>query len=299
MSLRAAERGDIDRIVAMWNHAAPHDPLSADLLIENAWDDEGVAGRYVVDDGDGVQGFGLGVMRASGAGYLKMLAVAPEARRAGYGSTLLGAVESALLSKGAGSITVAGSAPNYLSPGVDDRYADGLAFLGHHGYQVTGETENMTADLTAADLETADAESRLVGQGVAVRRAEAGDQVALGALLDHFGGSWHDEVGRSMAQMPVGVHLAWRDSELLGFSAWGGNNTAAGWFGPMGTLPAARGLGIGGVLLKRCLRDLRELGFQTAVIPWVGPVPFYQAQVGAEVSARLVRMKKTIDKRSA
>lgn len=295
MSLRAAKRGDIDRIVAMWNRAAPHDPLSADLLIENAWDDAGVVGRYAIDTGDDLEGFGLGVLRAGRAGYLKMLAVAPGARRRGLGSALLGAVESALVAKGAGSITVAGSAPNYLSPGVDDRYVDGLAFLGHHGYQVTGETENMTADLRVADLDTAGAESRLDGQGVAVRRAMAGDRAALGTLLDHFGGSWHDEVARSMALTPVGVHLAWRGSELLGFSAWGGNNNAAGWFGPMGTLPAARGLGIGGVLLKRCLRDLRDLGFETAVIPWVGPVPFYRGQVGAEVSARLVRMTKTME----
>jgi mycothiol synthase len=43
----------------------------------------------------------------------------------------------------------------------------------------------------------------------------------------------------------------------------------------MGTTPPCRGLGIGRILLWRCLNDLRDAGHETAVIPWVGPIGFY------------------------
>jgi GNAT superfamily N-acetyltransferase len=33
-----------------------------------------------------------------------------------------------------------------------------------------------------------------------------------------------------------------------------------GWFGPMGTHPDLRGLGIGSILLKRCLKDMKRNG---------------------------------------
>ncbi len=282
----------------MWNHAAPHDPINEILLIEKAWEDPGVVFHEVLETDGEVQGFALGVIRkAQGdvVGYLKMLAVAPAERGAGIGSRLLKGAETALQTHGARLVRIGGSPPNYLSPGVDDRYGAGLTFLQKHGYRVSGETENMTVVLDGQDWTTDGDEAGLLRQGVTVRRAVAGDHEQLKVLANHFGGTWIDEIERALALDPVGVHLAWRGDQLLGFAAWGGNNTAAGWFGPMGTLPEARGLGIGGVLLKRCLRDLQRQGFKASVIPWVGPVGFYQRHAGANVSARLIRMEKTLD----
>jgi GNAT superfamily N-acetyltransferase len=51
----------------------------------------------------------------------------------------------------------------------------------------------------------------------------------------------------------------------------------------MGTAESARGLGIGAVLLRRCLRDLRSTGARSAEIGWVGPKRFYSLAVGAAV----------------
>jgi predicted N-acetyltransferase YhbS len=51
----------------------------------------------------------------------------------------------------------------------------------------------------------------------------------------------------------------------------------------MGTAPNAQGQGIGGVLLRRCLGDLRAAGYGEAQIGWVGPVPFYSGAVGAYI----------------
>jgi predicted N-acetyltransferase YhbS len=56
-------------------------------------------------------------------------------------------------------------------------------------------------------------------------------------------------------------------------------NREWGWFGPMGTAAAFEGRGIGRVLLRRALGDLRAAGHRTAVIPWAGPVGFYRRHV--------------------
>ncbi len=69
-----------------------------------------------------------------------------------------------------------------------------------------------------------------------------------------------------------------RDGKILAFAAWGARPQ---WFGPMGTAPEARGLGLGGVLLRRCLADQRDAGLSSAQIGWVGPLGFYARAVGA------------------
>ena len=51
----------------------------------------------------------------------------------------------------------------------------------------------------------------------------------------------------------------------------------------MGTAPAAQGLGIGSVLLRRCLADQQAAGLDSVQIGWVGPLPFYSGVVGARV----------------
>ena len=72
-----------------------------------------------------------------------------------------------------------------------------------------------------------------------------------------------------------------KDGAILGFAAYGSSRPS--WFGPMGTTAAARGRGIGSVLLRRCLADQRANGYDTAQIGWVGPMPFYSTAVGARV----------------
>ncbi|MFC7587194.1 hypothetical protein ACFQYP_28345 [Nonomuraea antimicrobica] len=49
----------------------------------------------------------------------------------------------------------------------------------------------------------------------------------------------------------------------------------------MGTAPGARGLGLGRVLLRRCLAEQRAAGQTESQIGWVGPLAFYSRAVGA------------------
>jgi len=98
-----------------------------------------------------------------------------------------------------------------------------------------------------------------------------------------FGPDWGYEAGLALAADPPALHLALLEDRLIAFAAHSTQNREWGFFGPMGTTPAARGRGIGRVLLLRCLNDLLAAGHQTAVIPWVGPISFYQEHCGAVV----------------
>lgn len=289
-----------DRLLAAWNAAAAFDPLTPALLAEklDAEPPEAAASGYAALCDGAVAGWAFGVMRPcpdGPRGVVKMLAVAPAFRRRGIGAALLAAVEARIEGAGAATIRFGESAPNYLVPGVDERCGPLLRLLEGRGYARIGDTVNMTVDLAADAFATDAEEERLAAAGIAVRRAAAGDARSLEALLVAHWPPWLPEVAAALSRRPAAVHVACGpEGAVVGFAAHDGNNVGTGWFGPMGTAPAWEGRGIGRVLLRRCLRDLCRQGLGRAVIPWVGPVAFYERHAGATVSRRFVRFEKTV-----
>jgi predicted N-acetyltransferase YhbS len=244
---------------------------------------------FVALDGDGVVGVVLGSRshRDPTVGHVDLIAVRPDRRRQGVGRALLTRMEAALVAFGAVEVALAGNPPFYAWPGIDVRYTPAICAALALGYRHDRTAWNMTADLSADDSpalrDTAAAEQRLAARGVTVRRATEADLPALVEFAQtHFGGAWGGEVAHSIGRHDAGCHLAVRDDgELLGFAAYG--SCRPSWFGPMGTAPSAQGLGIGRVLLRRCLQDQRAAGHERAQIGWVGPVPFYADTVGARI----------------
>jgi mycothiol synthase len=53
--------------------------------------------------------------------------------------------------------------------------------------------------------------------------------------------------------------------------------------GPVGTSPQVRRLGIGEVLLKRCLAEQRDRGVTTAELVWAGPLSYFSRAVNATI----------------
>ena len=214
-------------------------------------------------------------------GHVDLIAVDRAERRRGVGRALMARIEGALAGLGAGDVVLAGNPPYYAWPGIDVRYTPAICAAMALGFEQDQPAWNMTATLD--DLRpTAEAEKRLADRGITVRRAANDDVPALaGFAVDHFGtGGWADEITDSVGRDGAGCHLAARGSEILGFAAYGARPN---WFGPMGTAPAAQGLGIGSVLLRRCLADQKAAGLTAVQIGWVGPLPFYSRVVGARV----------------
>lgn len=287
-----------DDALELWNRSASHDCMSDALFREKFPEDDGVptGGALVARQSGEAMGMVVSVLRAGDdapRGYIKLLAVAPEHRRRGIGSQLLQRAEELLAALGVEEIRIAESAPNYLTPGIDARCTDALAFFRRHGYESTGKAINMLVDLVdnrpleALIAQQPPTECRLA-------RAATSDKDALLAFLAEHWPAWRSEASVALANDPPTLHLAWRGEQLVGFSAFECNNRGTSWFGPMGVAPDARKLGLGKLLLAQCLKDMAVMDFDQATIPWVGPPEFYTQTVGAKVSREFVRLSKRV-----
>jgi ribosomal protein S18 acetylase RimI-like enzyme len=299
VELRPLELADTDVVLDLWNRAAPHDPLGPALLREKIQGDDDYRPELALlaQRGSVSEGFAVAVVREQPEAiraYIKMMAVHPEGQRRGTGSRLLAVLESALSERGAQTVRLGESLPNYLVPGVDRRYEGAARFFEKHGYRRFEMACNMMAELEHDAFDTADEEAELARAGVTVRRAGAQDTAAIRDFLQRHWPPWQQEVRSSMSRRPPALHLAYRGRELLAFSAFDGNNAGSGSFGPMGTAPEARGLGIGQVLLRRCLKDIKAAGFRRAIIPWVAPTRFYEQHVAAKITRRFYRYQKEL-----
>ncbi|WP_432834328.1 GNAT family N-acetyltransferase [Dactylosporangium sp. CA-092794] len=212
-------------------------------------------------------------------GHVELLAVLPAARRHGAGAALLRAAEERLAALGATQVRLGGNPPCYAWPGIDVRYTPAVCLARRAGYRLTDTAWNMTADLTRADPEAAAAdEARLEATGAKVLPADADTPAWVRSI---WGEGWAWEVEQSLDRPGAGCYVAVRDGEILGFAAYGANRPS--WFGPMGTAPSAEGLGVGRVLLRRCLADQHAAGHTTAQIGWAGPIGFYSKAVAARL----------------
>ncbi|SIN23894.1 GNAT family N-acetyltransferase [Micromonospora cremea] len=281
----------------------PEDAVEAAAIVDALWP-RAAADRLVVGLGAyrGADLVGVLLCSVSSAdpalGHVDLVAVLPDQRRRGIGRALLERAERVLAEHGVTEVLLAGNPPYYAWPGIDVRYTPAVCTALALGYEQDRTAWNMTADLSydgsPALRSTEAAEQRLAGQGITVRRAEPTDLPALAAFArSTFGGAWDGELAGSVGRDGAGCHLAERAGELLGFAAYGSSRPS--WFGPMGTAPAAEGSGIGGVLLRRCLRDQQEAGLDRAQIGWVGPVPFYSGSAGARIERVFFLYRRTLN----
>ncbi len=225
--------------------------------------------------------------------WLRVLAVAPGARRQGAGTALLDACVAA------GARRTLDQPGNYLAPGIDVRNTETIAWLEKRGWTRTGDPRtnvllrvrgNPRVSRARADELAVAARAR----GYEIRRANIDEQPLLDAVAAEFGGAWPHELARALAYAPgahagavPGVHVARKDGAYCAFAAHDGNNAGLGWFGPTGTWPAHRGQGLGEALLVACLADVGE-EHEHCEVAWIGPRPFYEKVAGIESERQFV-----------
>lgn len=278
---------DLPGLLELCAAALPLDTFSLRLLEDRVFADP----RFDASLALGIQEAGrlaaaaVAVVRpiqdGSTSGWLKLLAVHPGHRRGGLASRLLAAIEARCARAGAARLDAIG-APYYLWPGVDVRYTPACCLLERLGWSEYRYTVNMAVDLAGQSFATDDDERRLAADGCRVARA---DQASLPAILEFIRGEWPlwaEEVPIAMLNTPASLFYLAQGPRVLAFAAYDAA-MFPGTFGPMGTDAALRGRGAGGVLLKRCLRDMKELGYPRCEIAWTGPVGFYARQVNAHI----------------
>jgi mycothiol synthase len=244
-----------------------------------------------------VIGFIQGVIKereSESVGYVKLLCVDSNYRRKGVATTLYSKVEEQIKNEGAKKIRVYESYPNYYMPGVDPFYTEAICFFERNGFKKFGDTSNLVTDLVANDFSTKEEEKKLEGEGIVCRRAKAEDKDTVLSWIDRNFAAWRGEVTEAFKNNPITLFITEVNGEIKAFSAHEVNNRGTGWFGPMGTDKSLRGKGIGGILLRKCLTDMRELGFVKAIIPWVGPIPFYMHYSNAHMDRVFWRYEKQL-----
>ena len=284
MRILEMQKGDLARVVDTI------EALPYTLKIDPAWlryrtlDDPSSPGDLLLlaeIDGE-IAGFCFGCVRNKG-GLITLFGVKPEYRRRGIATALFAEIESRLSARRVAEILVGGLGPKYFDPGVLVTSTEALSFLLHRGYQTDRISRvDMEVDLTDGDLETSEAEERLASMGIVARRA-AQSEVAAAARFakETFSEGWRFEVSRAAHSDPVPLFIALDKDRIVSFAAY--DVTGPALFGPTGTHPEYRRRGIGGILLKMCLRSLRQRGETVAEIMWVGPIGFYARAVDARV----------------
>lgn len=296
-------RSQIDEVVNLLNEASPFDAFEREHVREVIFDDPDYAPDLLVcvrSGGELIAAVAAVVRPDRGSngpkapmGFVKLFAVAPAWRRRGIGAQLLAVVEQQLGQAGVETIRVFGSAPSFLRPGVDFRLTPFVCFLLKHGYRSQRNAVNMEVELEKVDLDTTSDEERLRRLGFTVRRLEPADAEAFETYMQGWWSwNWKTEACRSLRRNPVSTHIAIRADAIVGFASHG--VSGPGQFGPMGTNEELRGQGVGAVLLKRCLTDLREQGRTVAEIQWVGPIGFYATQVGATLTRCFWQFEKLL-----
>ena len=228
-------------------------------------------------------------------GYIKLICVDSNERRKGFARKLHENVQLKMRNHGVKQIRVYESYPNYFMPGVDPFYTEAVCFFERLGYKKIGDTSNLTADLSLQNFDTKSEEKNLMDEGMIFRRADITDKEKIINWLQGKFPAWVGEVSAAYQNNPITVFICEHDRKLIAFSAHEGNNKGTGWFGPMGTDTQLRGKGIGGILLKKCLNDMKKMGFVKAIIPWVGPIPFYMRYAGSKVERIFWRYEKIME----
>lgn len=252
----------------------------------------------LAEEDNQIVGFMMGVIRnhcIGKFGYIKLAVTKQSSRRKSVATILYNIIEGKFINEKCEKIRVYESHPNYYMPGIDPRYTEAVCFFERKGFRKFNDTANLLCNLTNQDFNTEKQENELLNKyGIIIKRADKNDFNKTILFLEEHWKLWIPEVSNEFGNNPVSLHLALKDDEIVGFSGYDGNNLNTGWFGPMGTHSILRGKNVGNILLKRCLKDQREQGNTFAIIPWVGPIPFYMNYCNAKVDRIFWRYEKIL-----
>jgi len=283
--VRPYSPADESQVVAVWNAAMHCDPITPEgfriqVLLDPNLDAQGF---LVAEDAGKVVGYLLSLVRRvpllggdleTERAWITAFGVHPQRQREGIGSRLLTAALDHLRSLGREVVLVSPYTPHYFIPGVDvNAYAAAVAFLEHHGFQVTSRPLSMQANLTTFQVppEVAEREKQLAERGITVRPMQPEDILPLLSFLrENFGWDWYRfyqesllEINTQGGQNRISIFVALHEGCVIGCS-----HHRLERFGPFGVQEAWRGQGIGSILLARCLREMRAKGYHCAWFLW-------------------------------
>ncbi|MEK4670958.1 GNAT family N-acetyltransferase [Niallia sp. FSL R7-0271] len=119
---------------------------------------------------------------------------------------------------------------------------------------------------------------------ITFRRAKQSDAASLKTFVEkEFGNAWIESIEIGFIQEDIPIFIALEGSGIIGFACFDVVRMKKGLFGPMGTSISTRTQGIGYTLLHYCLNEMKEIGYEYAVIGEAGPIEFYEKACNAVV----------------
>jgi mycothiol synthase len=189
------------------------------------------------------------------------------------------------------------SAPDYWYPGLDPRHTRAFFFLKKLGFRKGSERVNLSVDLnTISDEKPPNQKGKFT-----IERAHKEDieHLTLLEFMDrkYRWSYWPEEIKLSFVNSPLSTFIARDTKSHNAIIGWATHSVGyPGCFGPTGVSKKVRGKGLGGLLLRWCLWDLKNQGLEKCIIRWVGEntTYFYLKSVGARIGQIYWTMSKRI-----
>jgi mycothiol synthase len=288
MEIRPYRGQDEADLLAVWHAAMTHDQLSDNLFRTKVLLDPNFQAETLpiaVVDGR-VAGFALALTRQvplflqglePEKAWVTAFGVHPDYRRRGIGAALFQYLFDRLRSEGRKTLDISPYVPNYFVPGVDvNAYPETITFLEDRlGFETLYQAISMGADLTGFQIppEVVELEERREREdGVTIRQVTPADLPDLMPfIVEHFGWDWYrhaqDYLLEYFGDTPhhICFLVARQHGEVIGFCQQRRER-----FGPFGVKPDRRNLGVGRLLLFRCLATMSARHNYYAYFLWTG-----------------------------
>ncbi|HVU11405.1 MAG TPA: GNAT family N-acetyltransferase [Phototrophicaceae bacterium] len=288
MYIRPYEGGDESQLLNVWRAS-----MTADCIDETTFrtkvllDSNFQAANLPVAIDDGrVVGFVLILTRQvplflqgleAEQAWITAFGVLPAYRRRGIATALFRFADERLKADGRKTLSISPYVPNYFTPGVDIKaYPAALEFLALNGFKTVDHAISMGVDLSGFqipdEIQVLERQ-RERDDGVTIRPVNSADIPDLMPFIQkHFGWDWFRFAQEYLQDVFGGQNpraacllVARRHGEIVGYCQQRFER-----FGPFGVDPAYRNLGIGRLLLFRCLATMSARQIYFAYFLWTG-----------------------------
>lgn len=286
LEIRPYQGTDEAALLDVWRSSMTHDPITAGVfrtkvLLDPNFRPENLPLAMV--DGK-IVGFVLSLTRQvplflqglePDKSWITAFGVHPDYRRQGIGRALFEDVFARFQKQGRTTLEISPYLPNYFVPGVDtEAYSDTIKFLKTTlGFEVIDHATSMGVNLTGFQIPASIVElenRRVQDDGLIVRPVTSADLPDLMPFIaEHFGWDWYRHLqeylleyfGDSASQ--ICFLIARLRGQIVGFCPQRRER-----FGPFGVHSDVRNMGIGRILLYRCLAEMRAKGIYYSYFLW-------------------------------
>lgn len=286
MEIRPYQGADEAQLLSVWQQAMPHDRIDeAVFRTKVLLDPNFQAGNLPVALINGqVVGFVLSITRRvplylqglePEKSWITAFGVLPDFRRKGIGRALFEYVLDRLKADGRKTVAISPYVPNYFAPGVDSvNYAGTVEFLRNvFGFKTIEKPISMGINLTNFQIPSEIIElekHRKRADELTIRSVISADLPELMPFIrENFGWDWYRHLQEYLSEYfgdserQICFLVARLHGKIVGFCGQRRER-----FGPFGVDASVRNLGIGRILLFRCLFEMSARQFYYTYFMW-------------------------------